>query len=151
MSDEISTELNRLSAIDIKNTTAPIKGSIGGITNGLKGMGLLNDEQAKALTVVSGALSVINGIAGFIALKTAYQEIKNHILEAESGALTAAAGVEGAFTFGLSWGKIALATSVAAATSVAILAATNNIDLGSFNLGTAEGRQSATDEVMKVV
>ncbi len=149
--NETEAEMKRLSAVEIKSVGDPIKGSVSAITGSLRQMGLLNEQQAAALNVVTGSLTIINGLLGLMAAKTAMNEVKNKVLEAESVALTTAATAEGFVTFGAAWGKIALATAIAGATSVAIYTAINNIDLGAFNLSTAEGQQSAATAVKEAI
>lgn len=89
MSD-ITTEMSRLSAVDCKTTFEPLKGSISGVTNGLKALGILNDQQTKTLQTIEGALSTFTGMLGLVTAVKALQEAKTVKEEAKSVALTAA-------------------------------------------------------------
>lgn len=143
---ELTTEMGRLSAVDCRSTFEPMKSSISGVTNGLKALGMLNDEQTQTLQKVEGALSLVTGMLGLAVAAKAIQETKTTIEEAKAVTLTAANSLTP-----VGWGKIALAGAVAGATSIALYTAVNNINLGSFNLSTAEGQQSATDAVIEAI
>lgn len=144
---ELATEYARLSAVSIKSTMKPMRGSIQSINNSMKSLGLIGDGEYAAINMITGALNIICGMATIAKLATAWREAKNVQEDAKAVALTTA----NTAIPGIGWGKIAMAAAGAAIVTGVLVVAVNTIKLGEFNLGTAEGRQAATDAAMGAI
>jgi len=110
--------------------------------SGMKKMSAINHLIGLATGTAVGALAGYLGSAAIVSALTAAEESRKLKLAAEAAALTAVNA-----TNPVGWGKIALATAVAATAGVAIAAVVNNIRLGPFDLSTPQGRYDAVSAV----
>lgn len=144
---ELSTEYHRLAAVSMGTELKPFRDSLAQVNNGLKNLGLITDDQYKAVTMITGALNIMAGMAGIAKLAQAWRERKNAADTVKGAALTAAKTAE----VGIGWGEIAAATIATAAVGVILYGAINTIKLGPYNLGTAEGQNEANAAVQGVI
>lgn len=134
--------LSAVSVLDISSSKSSANGlrtGMSGVTSGLRGLGLISNETAAALSVATGALSVATGVLGITSIVKARITAKTAQETAQSAALVAANSwnPEG-------WSTIALATGAAAAASIGMYALITTIRA---DLSTPTGRQDAISGV----
>ena len=144
MTSDLVNEMNKLSSIkDMKSMAALSNKSLKSVTNVLSQSGLISESTTQAIGTASSALSSITSMLGLVKAARMAQARYNDVQKVRSAALIAVNIATGP----VGWGKIALATAMAAGTSVAIYGIVNTINVGSFNLSTSSGQSQAVAAV----
>jgi len=124
---------------DMKSSAGGLRSSVSGVTNGLRGLGLINEQTAGYLTIASGGLQIATGVLGITSVLRARVSAKTTIETARASALVAANSWNP-----VGWGTITLAAGCATVASIGIYAAMTTIKA---DLSTPVGRQQAIDGV----
>lgn len=134
----LQSEIARFASVDVKGMQGlsnEMRSGVGGIDKIMKGMGAEDDELERNLAIASSALQAVAGSMGAMRGLQAMWEMRNDLMLAEGGLLTAAKAALGP----IGWTQIAIAATASAGASAAMYAIVNDIEVGDFDLSTSAG------------
>lgn len=119
------------------------KESVSSVTTGMASLGVLNTDILNAMTKATAMMQIGVGAAQMIKAAQALMEARSAVASADAAAKTALLSATG-----IGLGQIALATTVTAATSVAVYEIMDKVIFADMNNSADRGRVSATIEAM---